>query len=91
MEKWKTELPSNRVLVVNRFRSTENKFNGNPEIAAKYKEIINSYIESGYVRTLSKEEVDSTSNITNYIPHHSVVNPNKHGKLRVAYDGGSQY
>ena len=74
---WKneeTKLPYNRDLAVNRFKSTENKFNKNPEIVTKYKETVNSYIESGYARKLSKEEADSTSNITNYMPHQSVVN-----------------
>ena len=91
---WKNEeikLPYNRGLAVNRFKSTENKFNRNPEIATKYKETVISYIESGSTRKLSKEEADSTSNITNYIPHHSVVNTNKPGKLRVVYDTGAQY
>ena len=37
----------NRDLAVNRFKSTESKFNRNPEIATKYKETVNSYIESG--------------------------------------------
>ena len=83
---WKNEemkLPYNRDVAVNRFKSTENKFNKTPEIATKYKETVNSYIENGYARKLSKEEVDSTSNITNDIPHHSVVNPNKPGKLKL--------
>ena len=91
---WKNEwtnLPCNKDLAVNRFKSTENKFNRNPEIATKYKETVNSYIENGYAEKLSKEEADGTSNITNYIPHHSVVNPNKPGKLRVVYDVGAQY
>ena len=91
---WKNEeinLPNNRDLAVNRFKSAENNFNKNPEIATKYEETVNSYIESGYARKLSKKEADSTSNITNYIPHHSVVNPNKSGKLRVVYDAGVQY
>ena len=50
---WKNEerkLPYNRDLAVNIFKSTENKFNKNPEIATKYKETVNSYIESGYAR-----------------------------------------
>ena len=47
---WKneeTKLPCNRDLYVNRLKSTENKFNRNPEIATKYKETVNSYVESG--------------------------------------------
>ena len=91
---WKNEktiLSYNRDLAVNRLKSTEKKFNKNPEIATKYKETVISYIESGYARKLSKEEADSTSNITNYSPHQSVINPNKPGKLRVLYDAGAQY
>ena len=84
-------MPYNRDLAVNRFKSTENKFNINPEIATKYRETVNSYIESGYARRLSKEESNSTFNITNYIPHHSVVNPNKFVKLRVVCESGAQY
>ena len=52
---------------------------------------MNSYIETGYAGKLSKKEATSTSNITNYIPHHSVVNPNKPDKLRIVYDAGAQY
>ena len=60
-------------------------------MTTKYKETVNSYIERDNARKLSKEEATITSNITNYITHHSVVNPNKRGKLRVAYDAGAQY
>ena len=44
-----------------------------------------------YDRKISKEEADSTSNITNYISHHSVVNPNKPGKWRVVFDARALY
>ena len=64
------KLPHNRDLAVNRFKSVENKFDSNPEIATKYKKTVNSYIESECARKLSKEETASTSNITYYIPHH---------------------
>ena len=48
------KLPYNRDLAAHIFKSTENKFNRNPEIATKYKETVNSYIGSGYARKLSK-------------------------------------
>ena len=91
---WKneeTKLSYNRDLAVNRFKSTESKVYRNPEIATKLTETVNSYIESGYDRKISKEEADSTSNITNYISHHSVVNPNKPGKWRVVFDARALY
>ena len=56
-----------RDLAVNRCKSTENKFNRNPEITTKHKETVNGYKKSGCARKLSKEDATSTSNITNYI------------------------
>ena len=50
--------------MASRFKSTENKFNRNPEIATKYKETVNSYIESGYARKSSKEEATLIELIT---------------------------
>ena len=85
-----TKLPYNKDLALNIFKSTENKLKRNPGVASKYKEIVNSHTESGHARKLSKEDSDSTSNITSYIPHYSVVNPNKSGILRVVYDAEAQ-
>ena len=66
---WKneeTKSPYNRDLAANRFKSTENKFNRNLEIATKYKETVNSYIESGYTRKCPRKKL-IVPNITNYI------------------------
>ena len=47
---WKNEemkLPYHKYLALNRFKSTENKLHKNPKTVTKYKETVNSYIESG--------------------------------------------
>ena len=40
---------------------------------------------------LSKEEAATVSDITWYIPHHLVTNPNKPGKVRVVYDAAASF
>ena len=42
-----------------------------------YESQINNYITSGQAKLLSPEEKNNTSSITNYIPHHGVLNINK--------------
>ena len=46
---WKGEpsLPNNRAMAVSRLHSTEWKLKKNPELARKYRDVINSYISKG--------------------------------------------
>jgi hypothetical protein len=39
--------------------------------------VMDDYIKKGYAKKLSKEEAANTSDITWYLPHDGVVNPNK--------------
>ena len=57
----------------------------------KYRATIEDCVVKGYARRLSKEEADAVSNITWYIPHHAVTNPNKPGKVRVVFDAAAKY
>ena len=91
---WKENNPIlnyNKGMVVHRSHLTERKFTKNNGLAIKYKDTINEYISKGYPRKLSHEEVNQTSLITNYIPHHGVQNPNKPGKLRVVFDAAPYF
>ena len=52
---WKNEetnLPYNKNLALNIFKSTENKLKRKPGIARKFKETVHSHIESGHARKL---------------------------------------
>ena len=81
----------NKGMAVHRFHLTEKKFTKNNEFVIKYKDTINEYISKGYARRLSQEEANRTSLITNYVPHHGIQNPNKPGKLRVAFDTATYF
>ena len=55
-----------------------------------YKSQINGYITSGQAKLLSPEEKNNTSFITNYIPHHRVLNISKLDRVRVVFDASAK-
>ena len=67
-------------------KSLERKFQKNPDFAKLYQNQIEEYIALGHTRQLSKEEAKGSSEITNCIPHHGVLNINKPGKVCIVFD-----
>ena len=72
----KTILPNNRFTAISSFLGLEKRFKRGPLLAEKYKETVNQYIEKGHTTKLTHDTARQTSDITNYIPHHAVTNPN---------------
>jgi len=90
---WKTDdviLPYNKTLAIQRLESLEKRFSRKPDLAVKYSEALNKYISQGHAIKLSKEKSSNITNITNFIPHHGVVNPNKQ-KLRIVFDAAAKF
>ena len=57
---WKTDdvrLPNNYHIAYHRLLSTEKSMSKNPEKAAAYDETLMGYVEKGYARKLTQEEV----------------------------------
>jgi hypothetical protein len=48
-------------------------------------------MEKGYARKMTAEEASARSNITWYLPHHPVFNPNKPRKVRVVFDAAAKF
>ena len=89
---WKNNFPilqNNHELALQRFKSLE-RFSKNPEFFNMYKSQINYYITSGQTKLLSPEEKNRTNSITNYIPHHGVLNINKPDRVRVVFDASAK-
>ena len=44
---------------------------------------MNEYIEAGHIEKINPSEINNNNNKTliNYIPYHSVTNPNRPGKI----------
>jgi len=91
---WKDEnpvMPFNRPLALKRLHSLESKLSKNETFKRLYSHEINEYIRLQYARVLSESEAVTKSDITNYIPHHGVVNSHKPGKIRVVFDAAAKY
>ena len=83
---WK--LPNNQNLAEKRFQSLENKFAKNPEFAELYRKHINEYIDLGHAVKLAN---DHSLNISNYVPHHGLLNINKPGWVRLLFNASVKY
>ena len=73
-------------MAINRLESLEKKSQKDPVFAKLYHDQIEEYITLGHARQLTKEEAKCNSEITNYIPHHGVLNINKPEKVHVVFE-----
>ena len=85
-------LPYNRNVVISRMLWLERKFEKQPSLKFKYVETINEYTEKGHACKLPhKARKEEHNEIINYIPHQTVTNINKPGKIRVVFDAQARY
>ena len=63
------------------FLGLEKRFKRDQLLVEKYKETINQYIEKDHSTKLKNDTAAQTSDITNYIPHHTLTIPNNPGKI----------
>ena len=90
---WKGEpiMPNNRAMAVSRLHSTERKLKNDPELAEKYKKVIDYYVNRGHAKKMNHEEAKLRSLRTWYLPHHAMLNSNKPGKVRVVFDAAAKF
>ena len=91
---WKSDnvvMPDNRIGALRRLERTEQSLRRNPEKAEKYKEIIENYVRVGHARKLEDSEVAVVNRKRWLLPHHSVSNPNKPGKIRMVFDAAAEF
>ena len=82
-------LKNNKDLAVQRLEIPEKGLIKNPDKAKQYTDTIRKYLELGHATKLST--TGSTNNMTYYIPHHYVTNPNKQSKFRVVFDTSAKF
>ncbi|XP_045030441.1 uncharacterized protein LOC123472633 [Daphnia magna] len=83
--------PDNYNSALRRLFSIENKFVHNSNFCERYKAVIDDYVAKGFARPLKESELKSTFGRNWYLPHHGVVNPRKHEKVRVVFDASAKY
>ena len=74
-----------------KIRILRKKFRKDESYFEMYSKQITDYVDKGYARKLTKEEIKRTTGKTNYLPHHGVIHPNKPGKLRVVFDAAAKF
>ena len=84
-------LPNNYAIAKHRLAALKHRFLSDPHLKAKYLDVINGYLEKGYARKLTSQELSVNVATKWYLPHHPVVNPNKPNKVRVVFDCAARY
>ena len=82
---------NNKVLAVQRLESLEKRLIKNLDKAKQYSDTTKKYVELGCATKLSTTESTPTNNMTFYIPHHYVTNPNKQNIFRVVFDALAKF
>ena len=83
-------LPENYNMAKRRLENTEKKLLKNPKIGVAYNQVIDEYIQKGYVRKIPDDEKDPENKW--YLPHFAVVRPDKDTtKVRIVFDGAATY
>ncbi|CAL8128513.1 unnamed protein product [Orchesella dallaii] len=91
---WKEDfpsLPNNYSTALKRLQHIEKKMDGNSDFRQQYTEKINSYLEKGYARKLTKKEANEITKKTWYLPHFFAYHPNKPGKPRFVFDAAAKW
>ncbi|XP_044571435.1 uncharacterized protein LOC123257246 [Drosophila ananassae] len=90
---WKTDnivLPRSYDMAYNRLVNIEKKIKRDGQFAQEYSRIVKDYVDKGYARRLERQEIDSETHRTWYLPHFGVENPNKPGKIRLVFDAAAR-
>ncbi|XP_063722159.1 uncharacterized protein LOC134848573 [Symsagittifera roscoffensis] len=83
-------LPNNYFSSLAQLKSLEKRLAKDPSLRKKYAETIREDVQKGYVITVKAQDPKSRANREWYLPHHPVLNPNKHGKVRRVVNGASK-
>ncbi|XP_028513775.1 uncharacterized protein LOC110239139 [Exaiptasia diaphana] len=86
-------LPDNRRMAEKRLEMLKRRLlkPENADLALKYRDTMQGYIDKGYARKLTEDEVKTEGQVRWYLPHHPVTNPNKPGKVRIVFDAAAEY
>ena len=83
--------PNNYGSTLGQLHSLEQRFQRDPKLKEVYQQSIDTDAEKGFVKVLGKSEVKSTFGKEWYLPHHTVLNPNKPGKVCRVCNAAAKY
>ncbi|CAG7786114.1 unnamed protein product, partial [Allacma fusca] len=83
-------LPESKTAAIQRLNCIEKRMDRDPEFAETYAGKLEDFLEKGYAREITDEEDAVVHPRVWYVPHFSVTNPNKPGKIRLVFDAASK-
>ena len=83
--------PDNRLMAEKRLESTERKLKSDEELAKKYCDIIEEYVDKGYARKLTPKEASAPTPKQWSLPHHPLRKINKLDKVRIIMDAAAKH
>lgn len=89
---WKSEttkIPESYEMALNRLRSLENRLNKDGQLKKACVEQMQMYLDKGYIRKLSPDELALPRKRVWYLPVFPVINKNKPGKVRLVWDAAA--
>lgn len=90
---WKYQnisLPNSYEMARNRLNHLQTKLEKEPELGRVVESLIQEYLEKGYARKLSSDELTEVGNKSWYLPTFIVRNPNKPQKIRLVWDAAAK-
>nr|XP_054764691.1 uncharacterized protein LOC129271341 [Lytechinus pictus] len=86
-------LENNRHMAEVRLKYLERRLKKDSNLAVKYTETVQGYIEKGFAEKVPRQEKEENlqTSCTWYLPHHPVVHPHKPAKVRVVFDCAAKY
>ena len=82
-------LPDNYAIAVRRYNLLCIRFAKDSTLLQQYQEAMQLYIDKGYARKMTTEEIAAISERTWHLPHHPVYHPKKPSKPRVVFDAAA--
>ncbi|XP_058827701.1 uncharacterized protein LOC131687632 [Topomyia yanbarensis] len=89
---WKYDnirLPDSKEMALRRWECLDRRMQRDPILTNTLNSKITDYVEKGYIRKLSQDELKAPHSRTWYLPVFPVVNPNKPGKTRLVWDAAA--
>ena len=85
------DLPNNKPLAEHRLNLLRKKLLKDPELYSRYSAFMTDLLDKGYAKKVPENLRDRNDGKVWYLPHHSVVHPQKPDKVRVVFDCAATY
>ena len=85
------DLPNNKPLVEHRLNLLRKKLVKDPELYSRYSAFMTDLFDKGYAKKVAENLRDRNHGKVWYLPHHSLVHPQKPDKVRVVFDCAAVY